>query len=89
MIDVRLEGEKMTSEYEAHRHIKKRMDFPNNYGMNQDALWDALLAIDKPTGITLYDQDVMLDALGDYGYELLKLFKDAPRANHDLYFEAF
>ena len=89
MIDVRLEGEKMTDEYEAQRHIKKRMDFADDYGMTPDALWDAVVAIDEPTAVALYDKEIMLDNLGDYGYELIDVFEDATKTNHDLIFESF
>ncbi|MGL4282643.1 barstar family protein [Eubacterium aggregans] len=80
MIDVRLEGDKMITPEKAQSHIKKRMDFEDNYGATPDALWDALNDIEEPTAITLYDTQAMLNNLGQYGYDLLDTFQDAGRS---------
>lgn len=45
------------SRHEIHEYIAGRMDFPDYYGCNLDALYDCLTDIDRPTavGIALPD----------------------------------
>lgn len=88
MVDIRLEGEKMTDENAVHRHIAKRLDFSDDYGKNLDALWEELTDLDENMIITLYDTSSMLDHLGQFGYDLLDTFEDAARANHHIIFES-
>lgn len=88
MLDIRLEGEKMKDRSSAQRHIAKRMDFPDDYGNNLDALWEALNDIDETVAVTLYDTTLMLNQLGQYGHDLLDTFEDAAAANSNIMFES-
>jgi ribonuclease inhibitor len=89
MKEYRLEGEKMTDPDRTQAHIKHRLEFPDYYGENLDALWDELTAFTEPTSITLYDSSLMLNQLGQYGYDLLDTFEDAARTNHNVLFESY
>ncbi len=89
MEEYRLEGEKMTDKVRTQAHIKHRLELPDDYGANLDALWDALNDIDTPTSVSLYDSQTMIDNLGQYGYDLLDTFEDAAKANNDFFFEQY
>lgn len=89
MIDIQLEGNKMVDEMKAYRHIKKRMDFQEDFDMSLDALWDQLINIDKATCVTLNDSDVFKENLGAFSYDVIDIFSKASQVNDDLVFECF
>jgi ribonuclease inhibitor len=83
---IRLSGKRMTTDAAAHRHIQKKMAFPDYYGGNLDALWDLLSTWSEPVQVRLSYREALLAHLGDYGQKLLQVFRDAERANPCLHF---
>ena len=81
MREINMEGRKMVTKERAQLHIQHRMDWPDSYGKNLDALWDGLVGIRKTTAIHFFDPDVLTDNLGQYGVEIVKTFEDAAKAN--------
>lgn len=44
METIRLDGRNFTTEEVLHKILKKKLDLPDYYGENADALWDCLTA---------------------------------------------
>ena len=69
----RLNGLCMTTKEKAHRHIRRRLQLPDYYGCNLDALCDCLGEIGQPTQITLVNARAMNRKLGEYGQKLISV----------------
>jgi ribonuclease inhibitor len=83
---VRLNGKRMVSIDAAHRYLKGKLSFPDYYGTNLDALWDVLSTLSESLQVRLSNQDHLLNSLGQYGSDMIRVFKDAERFNHNLHF---
>jgi RNAse (barnase) inhibitor barstar len=57
-----------------------------NYGATLDALWDLLSTQSNPLQITLINRADLTSALGDYGLQLIQVFKDAEQAHCQIQF---
>lgn len=86
MRKVQLNGQKMNTRTHAHQQLKKQLKFPDYYGANLDALWDLLSTQTEPLQITLINRADLISALGDYGLQLIQLFKDAEQAHCHIQF---
>ena len=81
MKQVRLNGLFMGTKEKAHRHMKRRLSFPDYYGNNLDALYDCLSEL-GPTQVTLTHAAYLKKKLGDaYAAKLLSVFAAATGAN--------
>lgn len=89
MKDIQFEGVKMTDEKKAYRHIKNRMDFPDDLSMNLDVLWDKLTALSQPTCVTLNDSTDFKANCGQFAYDVIDIFEKASKINTDLAFECY
>ncbi len=86
MIEIILDGSKMTSNDAAHKYIKECMNFPEYYGENLDALWDLLSTWAAETTVYLLNEEKMHENLGEY-CELLKgVFQEAAYENDNICF---
>lgn len=81
---VVLDGNAMTSREALHPYLKKQLNLPDHYGNNLDALWDLLTERSAPLTIVFLNVDEALDALGEYGLGLLRLFQDADHAQDNI-----
>ncbi len=86
MMKIRLDGEKMNTKERAHQYIKCKLNFPEYYGRNLDALWDMLSTYSDPIEIHFLNEYSLIDELGDYGEDLIEVFKDAQRENKNIRF---
>lgn len=71
-----LDGNRMTSKEEAHAYLKEVFGFPEYYGKNLDALFDCLTE-GGAMEVEFQHTDEMKAALGKYGDNLLRVFRDA------------
>ena len=71
-----LDGKKMVSKEETHAYLQEVFAFPAHYGKNLDALYDCLTELDAAE-VELLHSDEMKAALGKYGEQLLRVFRDA------------
>ena len=70
---------------EALKHIEKKMELPDNYGKNLDALYDGLTDISRATNIYLCKYSEFLKQNGKKGEYLMKVFADAEVRNKNLF----
>lgn len=78
---IELDGRRMTDRSAAHDYLKERLDLPDHYGRNLDALYDLLSEFGAPTVITVPHADTIKTNLGAYGDALLKTLRDAADKN--------
>ncbi len=71
-----LDGTKMRSKEAAYEHIAKICLFPSYFGNNLDALSDCLSELSTDAVIILMNRDSLLEALGDYGFRMLEVFRE-------------
>jgi len=70
---------------EAHVAIGTALNFPQHYGGNLDALWDALTVdIPRPIAVTAIGVGRAKLALGDLIDAILEVFRDAERQDDGL-----
>ncbi len=73
---VVLNGNEMTNKKQLHKYIAAKLDLPDYYGNNLDALADCLSEIDPDIVIVICDKESMLKQLGEYGETLLQVFQE-------------
>ena len=83
---VILDGERIPDAAAMHAVFARDLDLPAWYGANLDALHDVLTDPCEPTQIILYRKDRMLESLGEYGEQLLAVFRDAAAESPTLRF---
>ena len=84
MEEIFLDCKRMISKSEAHKYIKEMLNFPNYYGENLDALWDILSTKSKMISIFILHKEKLYENLGDYGVQLIDVFKDAADSNSNI-----
>lgn len=73
-----LEGKDLISEAKVHKVLKDKLELPDYYGENLDALWDCLTGwVDLPLKIVQNDYEYSKSKLGDFADKLMKLFLEA------------
>ncbi len=86
MDEIFLDCNKMTSKSETHKYIKQMLNLPDYYGNNLDALWDILSTKSKMISIFLLHEEVLHKNLGEYGENLIDVFKEAADENNSIQF---
>lgn len=86
MMEIRLDGRRMNTREIAHQYIKWKLNLPEYYGKNLDALWDMLSTYSDPIEICFLNEDSLIDQLGDYGEAIIEVFQDAQIENKNIRF---
>lgn len=84
MKTVVIDGGMMFTREAAHDYLALRLDFPDYYGRNLDALYDLLSEYARPLRLVIYRRWELDAALGAYGTALLETLTDATRGNPNL-----
>lgn len=84
MTEIRLNGARMSDREAAHEYIKNKLQLPDYYGRNLDALWDLLSTDLSPQKITIIRPEMIIQNLGTYGEALLDTFREAAEENEFL-----
>lgn len=79
-----LDGNYMKSREKAHAYLKKKLDLPDYYGENLDALWDILTSSSEKIDIKFINEDRAIGYLKDYGRSLSDLFKDLSQEKRNI-----
>ncbi len=83
MKKIILDFDNVTSVREAHDYIASKMNFPDYYGKNLDALYDSLTEI----GNEVYVKIINCDLLDEVENSIVNVFWDAEIENDMLYVE--
>lgn len=81
MRTIVLDGAEMTSRQSMHDHLARRLELPDYYGRNLDALFDCLSERGEATLLVLYRQEALREAMGDYGENLIRVLLQAAQDN--------
>lgn len=87
-MEVILDGVLMISREAVHDLLLEKLELPDYYGRNLDALYDLLSEYPKKLNITVIHKDAMRDSLGNYANALLRTFEDAASAFENIEFSA-
>ena len=79
-----LDGKAMTDRAAAHTHLAERLELPEYYGRNLDALYDVLMELGPGTEILLRSPGAVVESLGKYGEALLATMQEAAEENPNL-----
>jgi ribonuclease inhibitor len=80
MKKVTLSSKEFATKDELHAVLKKKLDLPDYYGENLDALWDCLTAwIELPLTIEWIGYKDSEKTLGEYATLVLETFRDAEK----------
>ena len=85
MKTVDLNGRKLVSETAAQDYLFDMFDFPNYYGEDLEALYDALVDISEETHVSIINRNIMENS--SYGSKLMWIFEDAASDNDKLYLD--
>lgn len=78
MTGIIIDGSEFKTEQEFHKLIKLKLDLPNYYGENLDALWDCLTGgVELPASITWINFESSLMFLGTNAISIASVFEDA------------
>lgn len=81
MKEIRLNGAKMTDKAKTHAYLQRKLNLPDYYGNNLDALWDCLSTDFSGKTIIILKTDLIIENLGTYGEAIIKLFQKASQEN--------
>lgn len=75
---VILEGKELINEEKTHLILKEKLELPDYYGENLNALWDCLTGwVSLPLKVVWNDFEYSKNHLGIFADELLQLFHEA------------
>lgn len=80
MRELLLDAETYYTRQQVHQALADVFGFPADYGNTLDALYDALCTC-PPTRLTLLHAESLVDALGNYGELMLRIFASAASEN--------
>lgn len=80
-----LDYERLQERRKAHSYLKKRMEFPDYYGRNLDALFDCLTELGECT--IVLKKDGFQDEAEGYGAKIQKVLEEAAGLNPNLKLE--
>lgn len=81
-----IDGARMADRQSAHDYLAARLELPEYYGRNLDALSDCLTELGRPTLLVLYRPETLRENLGDYGDALIGTLREAAEENPRLHF---
>ena len=77
---ITLNSEDFSNTDELHLVLIKKLNLPEHYGRNLDALWDCLTGwIDLPITIKWVGYDNSSQRIGEYAEKLATIFQDAEK----------
>ncbi|WP_047153092.1 barstar family protein [Aneurinibacillus tyrosinisolvens] len=76
MQKIVLEGKEIHTKEDLHAVLKMKLQFPDYYGENLDALWDCLSERAEPLTIEWRDYKESAVRLGGYAQDVRQLFDD-------------
>ena len=80
-MEIVLDEKRFRGRSRAHAYLKEKLNFPDYYGKNLDALYDCLGEIMEETVIVVPRIIRNNEYLGDYGQTMLQVVRDAAEEN--------
>ncbi|MEC3617982.1 barstar family protein [Bacillus subtilis] len=84
MRKIMIDGRDIENIEVLHDVLKDKLDFPNYYGRNLDALWDCLTGwVDLPLTLVLINFEFSKKFLGSYADDVLEVLLEAQEELED------
>ena len=77
-----INGKRVTDKASLYALLGKKLSLPADCGKNLDALFDVLTDPGKDRIITVKNEDLLRERLGDYADSFLKMLEDACQSGH-------
>ena len=71
-----LDGARFADVASAHGYIKEKLDFPEHYGANLDALDDCLSELPRITSVVIINRDAAMANLGEKAVKIFEVFSE-------------
>jgi len=84
MRKLTINGKRLKSREALHEYIAKKLNFPEYYGNNLDALYDCLCEINTPLNIIIKNGDILENELGQYAVNLTLMLADICNSNPNI-----
>jgi ribonuclease inhibitor len=84
MTTVVIDGDDITDRHMLHEMLSLKLDLPEWYGRNLDALADCLTDIHEDTAVVIKNADALKKALGSYEAAFLNVLLRASKENPHL-----
>lgn len=84
MKKITINGKRLKSREALHEYITKKLNFPEHYGNNLDALYDCLSEIGTPLNIIIKNMDILEEELGQYAVNLTLMLTDISGSNPNI-----
>jgi ribonuclease inhibitor len=81
MMNVILEGKRLQDPQEAYPYLKEKLDLPDHFGENLDALYDCLTEI---CGMSIIRIEAMMPEESEFYRRLIRVMQDAADENRQL-----
>ena len=78
-MEVRLDASCMERKEQSHKYLKEKLELPEHYGENLDALYDCLTEMEKTEIYVLHG-----DAVKGYGERVVRVLLAAEKENDEL-----
>ena len=83
-MELILDSKILISRASVHDYFAEKLEFPDYYGRNLDALYDLLSEFSAQLSIYIVNREEILDALNGYGRSLVCTIQDAAAKNPNL-----
>lgn len=81
-----INGSLIEGKSQLHDLIAEKLQFPDYYGKNLDALFDCLTDLTDETCIEITNAGLLSEMLGDYADRLIQTFSEASEINRMIEF---
>ena len=81
MIEIILDGAKVTDKDELHAIFREGLSLPDYYGNNLDALYDVLSTYFTPVEITIVNRELLCETIPFYAERFLQVLNIAAEEN--------
>lgn len=78
-----INGKELKSKKEFYQEIREKLEFPEYFGNNLDALHDSLSEVNDVT-VLLLNKASLEENLGSYSERILRVFRDSEKENPGL-----
>lgn len=77
-----INGKRITDRESLHALLRTKLNLPEDCGRNLDAVYDVLTTPGKERIVTVKNEALLIQRLGDYAERFLRMLDDAAEGGH-------